>query len=176
MYPIKLIPDSLTGQRVGAQDERRDLRVDDKGIGHIDRPGHPADAFIGLNRHKHPRQIVGAVHVPRPGNVLVRIPLVFRIHVQRPHQPLFPKVALRLKPAMQFRQADVGDSDWGLSRFQRRGARWSLMHRGRLQVEAASVPAIVTGSTTRSWARRVSISPGHPGVELVRASGCGADR
>ena len=63
---------------------------------------------------------MGAPGIARLGNVLVRVALVFGVDVQRTNQPLFPEVALGLELAVQFREANVGDSDWD-SPVQRRG-------------------------------------------------------
>ena len=108
---------------------------------------------------------MGAPGIARLGNVLVRVALVFGVDVQRTNQPLFPEVALGLEQAVQFREANVGDSDWD-SPIQRRGGATddgASMYRRRPHLGAA-VGLFSTGPAAGFCARRMAGGPGNPSV------------
>ena len=111
---------------------------------------------------------MGAPGIARLGNVLVRVALVFGVDVQRTDQPLFPEVALGLELTLQFRQANVDDSDWD-SPIQRRGGATdddASMYRRRPQLGGGGWP-FSTGPAAGFCARRMAGGSGNPGADPV---------
>ena len=111
--------DAFDGKRVLADDEGRDVGVDDEGRLPVDGPRQAADALIGLNRDEDRRDRIDAARVallPEPAarNGVAALVLVLRVDVDGADDALFPQLAVVLELALKLDEPHPSDAHGGV--------------------------------------------------------------